>query len=136
MADVRAGGVVETEPFGACGGCRRFDVLMRSELMGWLRCPSCAASMSASLTADGASGSLKCATCGLQAPVRHGIPRFVDLPEDETARRTQSGETNFNDYFQGLDLSTLRDSLVLDGGCGMGRHARQIAPHAANVVAL
>jgi SAM-dependent methyltransferase len=143
--------MVEAEPFGAGGSCRRVDLLMRAELIGWLRCPSCSASMTPSLAADRASGSLTCANCGLQAPVRHGIPRFVDVPEDETARRTQasfgyewthfnnweqSGETNFNDYFQGLDLSSLRHALVLDGGCGMGRHARQIAPHAGHVVAL
>jgi SAM-dependent methyltransferase len=48
----------------------------------------------------------------------------------------KSGQTNFDDYFQGFDLGTLRDSLVLDGGCGMGRHARQVAPFAKQVVAL
>jgi len=143
--------MVAREAPGA-GGPRRFvDVLMRAELIGWLRCPACSASMHASLAADGENGSLKCSHCHLSAPVRHGIPRFVDVPDDDTARRTQesfgyewthfndwkqSGETNFNDYFQGLDLSSLRHALVLDGGCGMGRHARQIAPHAANVVAL
>jgi SAM-dependent methyltransferase len=107
--------------------------------------------MTASRGADGLTGTVTCATCGLQVPVRDGIPRFVDAPEDETARRTQasfgyewthfndwkqSGETNFNDYFQGLDLSSLRGALVLDGGCGMGRHARQIAPYAGHVVAV
>jgi SAM-dependent methyltransferase len=75
----------------------------------------------------------------------------VDIPSDETARRTQasfgyewthfndwrqSGVTNFDDYFQGVDLNALGDCLVLDGGCGMGRHARQIAPYARQVVAV
>jgi SAM-dependent methyltransferase len=107
--------------------------------------------MTASSGADGSSGTVTCSRCGLQVPVRGGIPRFVDAAEDETARRTQasfgyewthfhdwkqSGETNFNDYFQGLDLSSLRGALVLDAGCGMGRHARQIAPHAGHVVAV
>ena len=72
---------------------------------------------------DGASGNAaaQCTDCGVAAPSRNGIPRFVDVPQDETARRTQasfgyewthfndwqqSGETNFNDYFPGLDLSS------------------------------
>jgi SAM-dependent methyltransferase len=75
----------------------------------------------------------------------------VAEPADDASRRTQasfgyewthfhdwrpSGATNFNDYFDGLDLATLRGASVLDAGCGMGRHARQIAPHAARVVAV
>jgi SAM-dependent methyltransferase len=124
---------------------------MRRDLISWLRCPLCAASLTSRLSADGASGAMTCANCGLQVPVRDGIPRFVNVPEDETARRTQasfgyewshfhdwkpSGATNFNDYFQGLDLSSLRGGVVLDGGCGMGRHARQMASFAERVVAL
>jgi SAM-dependent methyltransferase len=124
---------------------------MRADLLSYLRCPSCAATLTASLSADRLIGTLDCPACGMHAPVRDGIPRFVDVPEDSTARRTQasfgyewthfndwkqSGQTNFNDYFQGFDLSALRGSLVLDGGCGMGRHARQVAPFAGRVVAL
>ena len=140
---------------------------MRPDLLAWLRCPACGGSFdnisfrgSVRLQADlvgpaeagrSEDGTLRCSNCGLDTPVRHGIPRFVDLPEDETARRTQasfgyewthfndwrpSGETNFNDYFQALDLESLRTAVVLDGGCGMGRHARQIARFARRVVAI
>ncbi len=124
---------------------------MRRDLISWLRCPSCAASLTGSLSADGLSGAVTCTNCGLQAPVRDGIPRFVDVPDDKTARRTQasfgyewthfndwkqSGETNFNDYFDGVNLASLRGSVILDAGCGMGRHARQIAPFAGRVVAV
>jgi SAM-dependent methyltransferase len=124
---------------------------MQRDHLQWLRCPSCTAPLVGNVSEDGSNGSMKCTRCGAQTPVRNGIPRFVDLPEDETARRTQasfgyewthfndwkqSGETNFNDYFQGFDLESLHGALVLDGGCGMGRHARQIAPHAASVVAV
>ncbi len=73
------------------------------------------------------------------------------MPLDDVARRTQasfgyewthfnewrhSGETNFNDYFANLDLPSLRESVVLDAGCGMGRHARQVARFARQVVAV
>ena len=112
-----------------------------------LRCPVCAGTVAA----DAAEASLTCAACGRQAPIVDDIPRFVDRPDDETARRTQasfgyewtqfndwraSGEVNFNDYFQGLDLAALNGALALDAGCGMGRHARQIAPHVRHVVAV
>jgi SAM-dependent methyltransferase len=124
---------------------------MRRDLLPLLRCPSCAAPLTDGLSADGLSGSVACSRCGFAAPVRDGIPRFVDVPEDDMARRTQasfgyewthfndwkqSGEINFNDYFQGFDLPSLRGAVVLDGGCGMGRHARQVAPFAERVVAL
>jgi SAM-dependent methyltransferase len=70
---------------------------------------------------------------------------------DDTARRTQasfgyewthfhewrhSGQTNFDDYFQGVDLSDLRGRTALDAGCGMGRHAREVARFANRVVAV
>jgi SAM-dependent methyltransferase len=94
---------------------------------------------------------LRCSGCGLVVPVRDDIPRFVEAPDDDVARRTQasfgyewthfadwtaSGETNFDQYFSGLDVRTLRTARVLDAGCGMGRHARMIAPHAARVIAM
>jgi SAM-dependent methyltransferase len=84
-------------------------------------------------------------------PIVGGIPRFVDVADDVIAKRTQasfgyewthfndwrqSGETNFNDYFEGIDLSGLAGQCVLDAGCGMGRHARQVARFAGRVVAV
>jgi SAM-dependent methyltransferase len=116
-----------------------------SALAGLLACPRCDAALEASGEA------VRCASCGLSAPVRDGIPRFVLDVADPLARRTQasfgyewthfgdwrpSGELNFRDYFAGIDLSRLASARVLDGGCGMGRHARQMAPHAAHVVAV
>lgn len=94
---------------------------------------------------------LTCTGCARRVPVRDGIPRFIDTPGDELARRTQasfgyewtqfddwkaSGSTNFQDYFTGLDLRELRGARVLDAGCGMGRHARQLAAHCDRIVAV
>ena len=122
--------------------------MIRAELSRLLRCPACGGAIAAAADADSA---LACERCGRCAPIVNGVPRFVDVPDDETARRTQasfgyewthfndwrqSGETNFNDYFQGLDLAALGDAVILDGGCGMGRHARQAARFARQVVAV
>lgn len=121
------------------------------DLVSLLRCPSCGGLLVSRSFAEVTPGLLVCESCRFEAPIRDGIPRFIDTPAEQSARRTQasfgyewthfnewqpSGETNFNDYFQGLDLASLKGSLVLDAGCGMGRHARQIAPFAGRVVAL
>ena len=94
---------------------------------------------------------LRCSACGHRVPITRGIPRFVQTPDTDEARRTQasfgyewthfnnpepSGSTNFNDYFEGFDLASLAGRTVLDAGCGMGRHARQTAAHAGHVVAV
>ncbi len=87
----------------------------------------------------------------MEIEVRDGVPRFVAGGLDDTAARTRasfgyewthfsdwtaSGRTNFETYFGDLDLSTLGRSWVLDAGCGMGRHARMMAPHVGHLVAL
>lgn len=127
----------------ACG--RLFVIAMRQDLLGLLRCARCGATLSSS------GAALVCGACSAVVPIVDEIPRFVDRPADETARRTQSsfgyewthfndwttsGETNFHDYFQGVDLELLTGQTVLDAGCGMGRHARQIAPYVGRVVAV
>ena len=98
----------------------------------------------------------RCEVCERDYGVRQGIPRFVsqdDLVEGDKAglaQRTQasfgyewthfkdwqpSGDMNFADYFSNFDLEWLKGRKVLDAGCGMGRHARQIAPFAGTVIA-
>jgi SAM-dependent methyltransferase len=118
-------------------------------VLPFLRCPVCAGEMSGQPAS--ADGELVCSGCSRRVPVRNGIPRFVQTPEDELARRTQasfgyewthfddwqpSGSTNFQDYFSGIDLAALRTARVLDAGCGMGRHARQLAAHSGLIVAV
>jgi SAM-dependent methyltransferase len=123
---------------------------MRPELLALLRCARCGGVLTvAAQTASG--GALICQNCSVTVPVINGVARFVDVPEDNTSRRTQasfgyewthfndwrpSGETNFQDYFQGIDLETLRGKTVLDAGCGMGRHARQVSAYAGHLVAV
>jgi SAM-dependent methyltransferase len=119
-------------------------------ILALLRCPRCGGMLA--LDTGGAPPlALVCGGCAARVPVREGIPRFIDTPADELARRTQasfgyewthfddwtaSGSTNFQDYFSGLDLQALRSARVLDAGCGMGRHARQLAAHCDRIVAV
>jgi SAM-dependent methyltransferase len=114
-----------------------------------LRCPQCAAVLQED--GGGSEPHLICHGCRQSVPIRGGIPRFVDVPADALARRTQasfgyewthfddwkpSGATNFIDYFAGVHLPDLRGARVLDAGCGMGRHARQLAPYCERLVAV
>ena len=114
-------------------------------LIAVLRCLHCGGSFRQDRTR------LLCDACGAAVPVVDGVPRFVPPQLDATAERTRqsfgyewthfadwtaSGDTNFADYFGDLDLSSLSGDLVLDAGCGMGRHARMMAPHVRQLVAL
>jgi SAM-dependent methyltransferase len=137
VADVRSDGLAAS-------------LLMRHDLLTMLRCVACGSTL-APIGGGDVVSALSCSSCGRRTPIVDGIPRFVTVPEDLTARRTQnsfgyewshfndwrqSGETNFNDYFQGAPWGSLRTGVVLDAGCGMGRHARHVAAYAGRVVAV
>ena len=117
-----------------------------SWLLDLIRCPACGSR----LQSDG-DQRLACVSCHAPVPVRDGIPTFVGDASDDVSRRTQSsfgyewtqfsdwqpsGATNFADYFADFDLGSIRSATVLDAGCGMGRHARFVAPHANRLVAV
>jgi SAM-dependent methyltransferase len=109
------------------------------------RCPGCRGGL------DRSADCLSCVRCRAVYPIRNDIPRFVGDDLDETAERTRqsfgyewtqfrdwtaSGATNFADYFGDLHLDSLAGFQVLDAGCGMGRHARMMAPHTGRLVAM
>ena len=121
---------------------------LRSDLITLLRCPACSGGFS---PPAGDPSRLSCASCGRVVPVIDGIPRFGTVADDPLARSTQdsfgyewtafgdwrpSGAANFEQYFGDLDPESLRGWTVLDAGCGMGRHARQVGDHAHFVVAM
>jgi SAM-dependent methyltransferase len=120
--------------------------MIRPDLLHLLRCTACGSGLRQTSPA-----ALACTSCRREVVVAGDIPRFVDRPADALARRTQasfgyewtafddwrdSGDTNFQQYFDGVDLRTLKTARVLDAGCGMGRHARMLAPHAGQIVAV
>jgi SAM-dependent methyltransferase len=120
----------------------------REAWLALLRCDRCGHTLE---DAGDGRAALACTRCPRTVPVRAGVPRFVEVAADDLGRRTQesfgfewnefsdwtaSGETNFADYFEGIDVASLAGAVVLDAGCGMGRHARQVAPHAGRVVAV
>jgi SAM-dependent methyltransferase len=128
-------------------------IVLRHHLLELLCCPACGSQLE---SVDIASTVvLRCRECGCTVPVRDGVPRFVSEHAgdamDPFAQKTQasfgyewthfsdwkpSGTTNFAQYFGDLDPKSLQGLTVLDAGCGMGRHARQIAPHATTLIAM
>jgi SAM-dependent methyltransferase len=124
----------------------------RKKLLALLQCPLCAAALNVSEAQ---------ASCGRHTfPVEGGIPRLLppDLMEardghdssDLRARTYRSFgfewrsfstqvpayRDNFEWYTEPLRGIPLRNSLVLDAGCGMGRHTHHFLREGASVVAL
>lgn len=95
---------------------------------------------------DIVEGSLHCPGCAAVYPIREGIPRM--LPQGYSGA-TRSGhrwtrfdqtlpeyEQNFLDMTHPLEPSDFVGKLVVDAGCGFGRHAFFAARYGAEVVAI
>jgi 2-polyprenyl-3-methyl-5-hydroxy-6-metoxy-1,4-benzoquinol methylase len=132
---------------------------LATELLEVVRCLSCGGSL-ALVGLDeapereelGPDGWLGCAGCGRRYHLRAGTLRA--LPDDATSeikRRTAESfayewgqfgadraewEKNFRDYLRPHAPADLDGLLVLDVGCGSGRHSRQAAAAGARVVAV
>lgn len=91
-------------------------------------------------------GALHCASCGAVWPIRDGVPRMLPSEVDEgpaTAHRWTTfdkgrpeWEENFLDLARPLGPSSFLGKVVLDAGCGYGRHAWFAARYGAEVIAL
>ena len=88
-------------------------------------------------------GELRCASCLTSFSITSGIPRFADLEEVESDKRaTAEGfgwqwqhftqeDKRYADQFLGwiapVKPDFFRDKVVLEGGCGKGRHTQLAA---------
>jgi SAM-dependent methyltransferase len=113
--------------------------------MRLLSCPACHSSFEAradstdhaELHGELMEGTLVCGGCGATFPVTRGIPRF--LPKELTAakqatseafgyewthysRLTDADREEFLDWIKPLAPADFADRVVLDAGCGKGRH--------------
>jgi SAM-dependent methyltransferase len=96
--------------------------------------------------ADILEGALHCEDCGAFYPITDGIPRMLPSNAQEgpsTAHRwTQFDgelpeyEENFRDMVDPFTAPDYLGKLVLDAGCGFGRHSFFAARYGAEVVAL
>ena len=128
---------------------------MRERALAFLVCPRCRGSLALTTTAvEGdqiTTGQLRCATCAAGFQIAGGVPRFAPGALAESARRTvdrfgeQWNEFNFlsaeyeRQFLAWIAPNTwdaFRDRVVLDAGCGKGRHAMLVARVARDVLAV
>jgi len=91
-------------------------------------------------------GALHCGDCSAVYPVRDGIPRMMRAEAAEgpsSAHRwttfdsaVPEWEQNFLDLSEPLEPTDFLGKLVLDAGCGYGRHAFFAGRYGAEVVAV
>ena len=131
---------------------------MKERLLQYLACPSCGDTIRLEDMAerDGIEvieATLACAGCAQAFPIVRGIPRFADLAQiekDKQATAEKFGwswqafsqeDEKYADQFLGW-IAPVRPEffagkVVLEGGCGKGRHTRRVAQWGArDVVAV
>jgi SAM-dependent methyltransferase len=114
---------------------------MKPRLLPYIVCPQCGSSFEVRTEReqDGEilEGSLQCRDCQAGFPVIRGIPRFLP-PELSAAKRataaafgyewthyaelTAADREEFLDWIKPLDETSFANRVILDGGCGKGRH--------------
>jgi uncharacterized protein YbaR (Trm112 family) len=131
---------------------------MKRRLLKYLVCPVCQVTPELTVASEADNqteireGSLRCPECRRTYPIRRGIPRLVpsELSKDKerTAARFgwewnhfaemhQEHRDQFLDWIAPLQPSFFKDKVILDAGCGMGRHAYYAAEFGArDVIAM
>ena len=131
---------------------------MKKELLEILRCPSCKGNLKLQVDESENSrikeGGLSC-NCGNKFKITKYIPRFVASDgyvnsfsfEWNIHRKTQLDSANKNNSMRNTSesafqkcvdfpLAELKDKLVLDAGCGMGRYSEVASKFGANVIGV
>ena len=117
-------------------------------------CPSCEGTLDLSVNktedAEIMEGALRCVSCASSFAITGGIPRFADLESVESDKRataagfgwqwqhfTQQDEKyaeQFLGWIAPVTPEFFRDKVVLEGGCGKGRHTQLAARWGAREV--
>ena len=120
---------------------------LKKSLLAYLICPSCEGALDLSVDTTEAEeimeGELRCLACSSAFPIRSGIPRFANLEQvesDKLATATNFGwqwqhftqeDERYAEQFLGwiapVTSEFFRDKVVLEGGCGKGRHTQLAA---------
>ena len=121
---------------------------MKRKLLDYLSCPSCAgalrlASIAQLEDSEIIEGQLACQSCGRSFPILRGVPRFARLEEMETDQAataasfgwqwqhfTQAEEfyaEQFLGWIAPVKPEFFQGKVVLEGGCGKGRHTQLAA---------
>ncbi len=125
---------------------------MRTSALAFLACPECGGGLmldAAEATAEEViSGLLRCDGCAQSYPIQGGVPRFagtITELEQRTAAAfgyewTRYSELaaryrqQFLDWIRPVEPDFFRDRLILEGGCGKGRHTALAAEFGARAI--
>jgi len=128
---------------------------VKNRLLKLLCCPKCKADLgirkSKSVNSEIESGILHCSICEGEYQIINFIPRFVSTDkyvgsfsfEWKIHKKTQldsaTGKTESKVTFiqkTGTKVENLRNKIVLDVGCGMGRFMEVVQPYAKEVIGI
>jgi len=114
---------------------------MNALVVEMLECPKCKGAFR--LNKD----DLVCAQCENKVPIRNGIPRFVSAEvNNQTAENfgaqwlefdqfnEKVHQQQFLDWIHPVTPEFIRDKIILEAGCGNGRHTRLVASWGAKAV--
>lgn len=125
---------------------------MRPSLLDLIACPGCRGGLRLEGSPEEGEvldGRLECGGCGASYPVRGGVPRFVGGSPEDSDDRTAAAfgwewhvfsriddhhERQFLDWIAPAAPDSFRGKIVLEGGCGKGRHTRLAAGYGARAV--
>lgn len=128
---------------------------MKERLLQYLQCPACGGSIAIESArhrdaAEIMEGELFCCGCANHFPITRGIPRFANLDrveEDKAATAASFGwqwthftqaDERYAEQFLGwiapVSPEFFKSKVVLEGGCGKGRHTQLVAAWGAQDV--
>src|SRR6478672_10752904 len=128
---------------------------MKEKLLDLLACPTCGGDISIAYASkyeekEIIEGVLTCAKCTREYRIVRGVPRFAELEKIESDKAetaanfgwqwthfTQEDE-KYSDQFLGwlqpVKADFFKDKIVLEGGCGKGRHTKLAAEWGAKEI--
>lgn len=118
---------------------------MKNRLLNLIVCPACSGKLNISNVAqiqeeEIIEGNLICSACDKQYPISKGVPRLLlnfDSSDSREHERTASAfgwqwthftemydtfEMQFLDWIKPIPPEFFKDKIVMDAGCGIGRH--------------
>jgi SAM-dependent methyltransferase/uncharacterized protein YbaR (Trm112 family) len=130
---------------------------MKKSAEQYLVCPDCHSAlvltikeMSRQSPDEILNGELSCHKCHQGFPILRGVPRFISTQRSDridvhTGERFADSWKNFSrldaryekqffDWMAPVTKSFVKDKVVLDGGCGKGRHSQIVSLNGAKVV--
>jgi SAM-dependent methyltransferase len=120
---------------------------LKEKLLSYLVCPACNGALEISVERveqqEIMEGALRCDACATSYPIAAGVPRFAQLSEVESDKQATAenfgwqwqhfteDDSRYAEQFLGwiapVTPEFFRGKVVLEGGCGKGRHTQLAA---------